>query len=37
MAEVIIGNIDEDGYLRATEEEIAKISDVDMETVKKSN
>ncbi|GAQ95331.1 RNA polymerase sigma-54 factor [Thermodesulfovibrio aggregans] len=36
VAEVIIGNIDEDGYLRATEEEIAKISDVDMETVKKA-
>lgn len=36
VAEVVIGNIDEDGYLKATEEEIAKMSDTDNETVKKA-
>lgn len=36
VAEVVIGNIDEDGYLRATEEEIAKLAGVDMETVKRA-
>jgi RNA polymerase sigma-54 factor len=36
VAEVVIGNIDEDGYLKATEEEIAKMSDTDNETVKQA-
>lgn len=36
VAEVVIGNIDEDGYLKATEEEIAKISETDIETAKKA-
>ncbi|MGC8795410.1 RNA polymerase factor sigma-54 [Thermodesulfovibrio sp.] len=36
VAEIIIGNIDEDGYLKATEEEIAKIADTNIETVKKA-
>jgi len=36
VAEVVIGNIDEDGYLKATEEEIAKMSDADNETVKQA-
>lgn len=36
VAEVVIGNIDEDGYLKATEEEIAKMADTDNETVKKA-
>ncbi|MCS7214702.1 MAG: RNA polymerase factor sigma-54, partial [Thermodesulfovibrio sp.] len=36
VAEVVIGNIDEDGYLKATEDEIAKMSDADNETVKEA-
>ncbi len=36
IAEIIIGNIDEDGYLKATEEEIAKLADSDLESVKKA-
>lgn len=36
VAEVVIGNIDEDGYLKATEEEIAKMSDTDNETVRRA-
>lgn len=36
VAEVVIGNIDEDGYLRASEEELAKLSGADIETVKKA-
>jgi len=35
VAEMVIGNIDEDGYLKATEEEIAKMSETDIESVKK--
>ncbi|MCX8033853.1 MAG: RNA polymerase factor sigma-54 [Thermodesulfovibrio sp.] len=34
IAEIVIGNIDEDGYLRASEEEIAKLADTDLDTVK---
>jgi len=36
VAEMVIGNIDEDGYLKATEEEIAKMSETDIESVKKA-
>ncbi|MEN2993849.1 MAG: RNA polymerase factor sigma-54 [Thermodesulfovibrio sp.] len=36
VAEMVIGNIDEDGYLKATEEEIAEMSNTDIETVKKA-
>ncbi|PKL52065.1 MAG: RNA polymerase sigma-54 factor [Nitrospira bacterium HGW-Nitrospira-1] len=35
-AEFIIGNIDENGYLRITEEEISELSKADIETVKKA-
>lgn len=35
VAEIVIGNIDEDGYLRASDEEILKLADnADLETVK---
>jgi RNA polymerase sigma-54 factor len=34
VAEAVIGNIDEDGYLRATEEELASISGADIDTVR---
>lgn len=34
VAEIVIGNIDEDGYLRASDEEIAKLADTDLDTVK---
>jgi RNA polymerase sigma-54 factor len=33
-AEAVIGNIDEDGYLRTSEEELASALDADIETVK---
>ncbi|MCL0039889.1 RNA polymerase factor sigma-54 [Thermodesulfovibrionales bacterium] len=33
-AEAVIGNIDEDGYLRATEEELVLLADLDIETVR---
>ncbi len=36
VAELIIGNIDENGYLRITEEEIASLSKSDMETARKA-
>ncbi|GAB6183397.1 RNA polymerase factor sigma-54 [Thermodesulfovibrio hydrogeniphilus] len=36
VAEVVIGNIDEDGYLRASEEEISSLANSDIETVKKA-
>ncbi len=35
VAEMIIGNIDENGYLRATEEELADVLDVDISIIKK--
>ncbi len=35
VAEVVIGNIDEDGYLRASDEEIASLANSDIETAKK--
>jgi RNA polymerase sigma-54 factor len=35
-AELIIGNIDENGYLRVTDEEISELSKADPETVKKA-
>lgn len=34
VAEIVIGNIDEDGYLKATDEEIMALSNADAETVK---
>ncbi|MBA4349325.1 MAG: RNA polymerase sigma-54 factor [Thermodesulfovibrio sp.] len=34
VAETVIGNIDEHGYLRATDEELAAASEVSIETVK---
>jgi RNA polymerase sigma-54 factor len=34
VAEIVIGNIDEDGYLKATDEEIIAFSSTDPETVK---
>lgn len=34
VAEVVIGNIDEDGYLRATDEELSSILNVDTDAVK---
>uniref|UniRef100_A0A7C4EK73 RNA polymerase sigma-54 factor n=1 Tax=Thermodesulfovibrio aggregans TaxID=86166 RepID=A0A7C4EK73_9BACT len=34
VAEIVIGNIDEDGYLKATDEEIIALSSTDPETVK---
>ncbi|MDI1472012.1 MAG: RNA polymerase factor sigma-54 [Thermodesulfovibrio sp.] len=36
VAEIVIGNIDEDGYLKATEEEIAKLAETDLETARKA-
>ncbi len=36
VGEVVIGNIDENGYLIATDEEIAKDSNADVETVRKT-
>jgi RNA polymerase sigma-54 factor len=33
VAEAVIGNIDEDGYLRATEEELASVTGADIDTV----
>jgi len=36
VAEVVIGNIDEDGYLRATEQEIADLTGANLETVNKA-
>jgi RNA polymerase sigma-54 factor len=32
-AEAVIGNIDDDGYLRATEEELVQLLDSDLETI----
>jgi RNA polymerase sigma-54 factor len=32
VAEAVIGNIDDDGYLRATEEELSKVAGLDMNT-----
>ncbi|BCB96959.1 RNA polymerase sigma-54 factor [Dissulfurispira thermophila] len=34
VAEVVIGNIDEDGYLRATEDELISSTDANIDTVK---
>jgi RNA polymerase sigma-54 factor len=34
VAEAVIGNIDEDGYLRATEEELASVTSADIDTVR---
>ncbi len=34
VAEAVIGNIDEDGYLRATEEELAAVTGADIDTVR---
>lgn len=34
VAEIVIGNIDEDGYLKATDEEIMVLSHTDAETVR---
>lgn len=36
VAELIIGNIDENGYLRITEEEVLELSKTDKETVEKA-
>jgi RNA polymerase sigma-54 factor len=36
VGEIVIGNIDEDGYLKATEEEIAKLAETDLETARKA-
>ncbi len=36
VAELIIGNIDENGYLRVSDEEISELSQSDMETAKKA-
>ncbi|MDH4232331.1 MAG: RNA polymerase factor sigma-54 [Nitrospirota bacterium] len=36
VAEVIIGNIDENGFLRISDEEIAELANTDMETAKKA-
>lgn len=36
VAEVVIGNIDEDGYLRATEQEIADLTGANLEIVNKA-
>lgn len=36
VAEIVIGNIDEDGYLKASEQEISKLADVDFDTVKRA-
>lgn len=36
IAEIVIGNIDEDGYLKASDEEIARLADADLETVKEA-
>jgi len=36
VAELIIGNIDENGYLRMSEEEISDLSKTDLETAKKA-
>ena len=36
VAEAVIGNIDDDGYLRATEEEIAEIAGADIATAKEA-
>lgn len=36
IAEIVIGNIDEDGYLRANEEEISKLSGADISEVKEA-
>ncbi len=35
-AEILIGNIDEDGFLRITDEEIASVTEASPETVKKA-
>ncbi|WP_333655181.1 RNA polymerase factor sigma-54 [Dissulfurispira sp.] len=34
VAEAVIGNIDEDGYLRATDEELASVTGADIDTVR---
>lgn len=34
VAEAVIGNIDEDGYLRATDDELASVTGVDIDTVR---
>lgn len=36
VAEIVIGNIDEDGYLQASVEEIAALADTSIDTVKKA-
>lgn len=36
VAEIVIGNIDEDGYLKASEQEISKLAEVDFDTVKRA-
>src|SRR3990172_8773524 len=36
VGELIIGNIDENGYLRTTDEEISQLSKADADTVKKA-
>lgn len=36
VAEAVIGNIDEDGYLKATQEEIAEITHSDLDTVREA-
>jgi RNA polymerase sigma-54 factor len=36
VAELIIGNIDENGYLRISDEEVSELSNSDRETVKKA-
>lgn len=36
VAEIVIGNIDEDGYLKASAEEIKELSETDMETVERA-
>ncbi|WP_297212232.1 MULTISPECIES: RNA polymerase factor sigma-54 [Thermodesulfovibrio] len=36
VAEIVIGNIDEDGYLKASEQEIASLAEVDTEKVKRA-
>lgn len=36
IGEIVIGNIDENGYLRATDEDIAAAADADIETVRQA-
>jgi len=36
VGEIIIGNIDEDGYLRASSEEIKELAETDMETIERA-